>query len=279
MLKRLRLLQFGCAFAGLTLVLIPFQMIFLRFWPQGAVRLPVFYHRQLLRLLRVEAHPLDHSHIQRAKGPVLILSNHISWLDIVVLSSVMPLSFIAKSEVRDWPLFGFLARLQKTVFVDRQRRHKTGHSTQEIAARMQAGDRMVLFAEGTTSDGMRVLPFRSPLVGAAREVLKSSQADQVLIQPVAIRYTHRHGMPLGRGEMPAIGWYGDMHLVPHLKDLILGGPIDVQVVFGETLPFQSETDRKIITKQAEKEVRRLFQAPLVTRTEAAISVLSAAKTV
>ena len=279
MLRRFRLFNFTFGFAALTLCMIPVQMLFLLVWPRAAARLPVFYHRQLLRLLKVRVHPDTALSAEGSGLPVLILSNHISWLDIVVLSSVMPVSFIAKSEVRDWPVFGFLSKLQRTVFVDRQRRHKTGQSTQEIASRMQAGDKMVLFAEGTTSDGLRILPFRSPLVGAAREVLKSSGTECVLIQPVAIRYTHRHGLPLGRGEMPAIGWYGDMDLLPHLTDLVTSGPIDVQVFFGQTLPFDSQTDRKLMTKQAETEVRRLFQAPISSSAPSAISVLSAAKTV
>ena len=278
-LRRIRLLNFTFGFATLTLLMTPVQLALLALWPRAAKHLPVFYHRQLLRLLKVTVHPETRLSDARSGQSVLILSNHISWLDIVVLSSVMPVSFIAKSEVRDWPVFGFLSKLQRTVFVDRQRRQKTGETTREIAGRMQAGDKMVLFAEGTTSDGLRILPFRSPLVGAAREALKSAGSEAVLIQPVAIRYTHRHGMPLGRGEMPAIGWYGDMDLLPHLTDLITGGPIDVQVVFGQTLAFDSQTDRKMITKQAETEVRRLFQAPISSPVSAAISVLSAAKTV
>jgi 1-acyl-sn-glycerol-3-phosphate acyltransferase len=277
-LRRLRLIDFTLRFAFLTVLLVPVQLILLRFKTQAAARLPVFYHRRLLGLLNVKVHPDRTAVNATATDPVLILSNHISWLDIVVLSSVLPVSFIAKSEVRDWPLFGFLSRLQRTVFVDRQRRHKTGEATQEIATRIGAGDRIVLFAEGTTSDGLRVLPFRSPLVGAASAVLKSGK-EGVRVQPVAIRYTHRDGLPLRRGEMPAIGWYGDMDLLPHLADLIAGGPIDVEVVFGETLLFDAQTDRKIITKQAENEVRRLFQAGLPHRRSDRISVLSTAKTV
>jgi 1-acyl-sn-glycerol-3-phosphate acyltransferase len=277
--RHLRLFDFTLRFALLTLLLVPVQMALLLLGRGASARLPVFYHRRLLRLLKVRVHT-DPAHLRaRASGPVLILSNHISWLDIVVLSSVMPVSFIAKSEVRDWPVFGFLARLQRTVFVDRQRRHKTGQSTREIAGRMQAGDCMVLFAEGTTSDGLRVLPFRSPLVGAAGEVLKSGVGERVRVQPVAIRYTHRDGLPLRRGDMPAIGWYGDMDLLPHLKDLVVGGTIDVQVLFGETLLFDAQTDRKLITKQAENEVRRLFRSGVTHRQNPRISVLSDAKTV
>ena len=103
--------------------------------------------------------------------------------------------------------------------------------------------------------------------------------DQVRVQPVAIRYTHRDGLPLRRGDMPAIGWYGDMDLLPHLKDLVVGGTIDVQVLFGETLLFDAQTDRKLITKQAENEVRRLFRSGVTHRQNPRISVLSDAKTV
>ena len=278
MLRRLRLIGFTLRFAALTLTLVPVQLFLLRMKGRGAAQLPVFYHRLLLKFLKVRVYFTHAAARSASSDPVLILSNHISWLDIVVLSSLMPVSFIAKSEVRDWPLFGFLARLQRTVFVDRQRRHKTGQTNQEIAARMRAGDRIVLFAEGTTSDGLRVLPFRSPLVGAAGDVLKAGGAG-VRVQPVAIRYTHRDGLPLRRGDMPAIGWYGDMDLLPHLADLVAGGPIDVQVLFGETVPYDQQSDRKIVTKQAENEVRRLFQARLPSRPGDAISVLSGAKTV
>lgn len=100
-----------------------------------------------------------------------MLSNHVSWLDIIVLGSLRPLSFVAKSEIAGWPVVGTLARLQRTVFIDRARRADTAAVNAAVARRLAGGDLIVLFAEGTTGDGTRLLPFRSSLVGAARAAL------------------------------------------------------------------------------------------------------------
>ena len=104
-------------------------------------------------------------------GPLLVVSNHTSWLDITVISTLAPLSFVAKSEVAGWPLFGTFARLQRSIFIDRTRRKGAAEANREIAERLAGGDAIVLFAEGTTSDGNRVLPFRSAVVGAARDAI------------------------------------------------------------------------------------------------------------
>ena len=257
-MRHLRLINFASAFALITLVLAPFQWLLVSIRPVWGRTLPLFYHRILCRLLGVS---IKCESKIRHDQPMLILSNHVSWIDIVVLSAVMPLSFIAKSEVAGWPVFGLLARLQRTVFVDRERRAKTRQTNQELGQRLTEGDAIVLFAEGTTSDGRRILPFRSPLVGAAREALLGQHPDhEIMIQPVCLLYTHRNGLRLSRADMPHIGWYGDMDLLPHLATVITAGPLDVLVAFGTPIAFSTNSDRKQITRQAEAEVRRLFDA-------------------
>ena len=116
--------------------------------------------------------------------PVLYVANHCSWIDIPVLSSITPLVFTAKSEIGRWPVVGLLARLQRTVFVDRSRRHATGDVNKEIASRMTDGDPVVLFGEGTSSDGNTVLPFRTALFGAVRDAL--GDGGRVYMQPVSV---------------------------------------------------------------------------------------------
>ncbi len=257
-MRPIRLISFTAIFAVLTSVLMPFQWLFIAFLPTLARTLPLFYHRILCRLLRVSV--TCEGEIRHDR-PMLILSNHVSWIDIVALSAVLPVSFIAKSEVRGWPVFGLLARLQRTVFVDRERRSKTRQTNQELGQRLTEGDAIVLFAEGTTSDGLRILPFRSPLVGAAREALLGEHPEhEIMIQPVCLLYTHRNGLRLSRADMPHIGWYGDMDLLPHLTNVITAGPLDVRVAFGRPIAFSAGSDRKQITRQAEAEVRRLFDA-------------------
>ena len=139
---------------------------------------------------------------------------------------VAPVSFVAKKEVASWPMVGFLARTQRTVFVDRKRRHATGAQADEVAGRLSKGDIIVLFAEGTSSDGNKVLPFRSALVGAAQRAIEDGGAATV--QPVAIAYQRMLGLPLGRQHRPLVAWYGGANLLPHLKRILSEGGIDVE---------------------------------------------------
>jgi 1-acyl-sn-glycerol-3-phosphate acyltransferase len=241
------------AVAALALPLIPLQMLAVRRgWPMQR-SLPVIFHRTVLRLIGVM---VDERRRMETRRPLLIVSNHVSWLDIPVLGSLAGLSFIAKSEVTGWPIIGLFARLQRSVFIDRRRRHDTAEATALIGARLLEGDPIVLFGEGTTGDGTRVLPFRSALIGAAREAMGASDAP-VLVQPLAIRYLRRDGLPIARSAMFAIAWTGDMELAPHLMDLLAGGPIDVLVAWGEPIRYAGDTDRKALAKALEATVRRL----------------------
>ena len=249
--------------AGLTaisLVLIPLQLLALALKrTKASRRLPLWWHRIAIRLLGIRVHVHGAPSPER---PLLLVANHVSWLDITVLGSVTELSFIAKSEVADWPIFGHFAKLQRSVFVERERRAKTGAVAAKIAARLSAGDVLVLFGEGTSSNGIHVLPFRTALVGAVAKVAQDAGADagpkaSATLQPLGINYTQLHGLPIGRFHKPRIAWYGDMEMAPHLWWVIKHGEIDVDVVFGEPLPFGAGADRKKIAKAAEEAVRTM----------------------
>jgi lyso-ornithine lipid O-acyltransferase len=244
----------GCltlaGFALLTLPLMPVQALLRRVAPRLARRLPHWYHRQVCRLIGVRL--TIEGAIERDR-PVLLVANHSSWLDIPVLSAVAPLSFVAKSEVGGWPFVGTLARLQGTVFVDRTRRHSVGGTASEIGGRLASHDCLVLFAEGTSSDGNRVLPLRSSLFGAVE--LSSGAGQSPAVQTLAVVYTHRHGLALGRADRPSIGWYGDMDLGPHAWALLRGGPLDVAIRIGVPLPADMLSNRKALTRAAEAELR------------------------
>src|SRR5450755_1968214 len=142
----------------ISLALIPVQWLAVRLeWPLRR-RIPTFYHRTVCRILGIHITEIGR---RMAEHPLLIVSNHTSWLDISVITAVAPVVFVAKSEVANWPVFGLFAKLQRSVFVDRNRRHKTADVNSEIARRLAGGDPVVLFGEGTSSDGNRVLAFRT----------------------------------------------------------------------------------------------------------------------
>jgi lyso-ornithine lipid O-acyltransferase len=258
-----RLWVTGALILACATLLLPLQLISWKLRLPSARWLPMVFHRAAARIMGVRITVIG---APSADRPMLILSNHVSWIDILALGTVMPMSFVAKSEVAAWPVFGMLAKLQRSVFVDRNRKSGTGRANAEIAERLNEGDPIVLFAESTTSDGNRLLPFRSALVGAAQEaILSSGSGKHVCLQPVSLAYTRRDGLPTGRMGRALIGWYGDKEMLPHLAGILRGGPLDVEVRFGTPLAFDAGCDRKGITRQAEDDVRRLTSAALTGR--------------
>ena len=160
---------FRAALYGLwTSLIIPVQMAAVPLCLPLAKRLPRFYHRVCCRLLGI--HVQAQGLVSRDQ-PVLFVANHASYLDIVVLGSLIPGSFVAKAEIAGWPLFGLLAKLQRTVFIDRRGSRAADHRD-DIGARLEAGDNLILFPEGTSSDGNRVMPFKSALFSVAERQVR-----------------------------------------------------------------------------------------------------------
>lgn len=199
--------------------------------------------------------------------PTLVLANHVSWIDIPVMAGALPLAFVAKQEIAAWPVFGYLARRQGCIFLDRTRKAATAEVNARVAERLAGGEVVVLFPEGTTGDGIRVLPFRSSLVGAARAALAGAPGGRILLQPLAVAYARRNGLPVTRREMPELAWYGDMELVPHVLDFVRGGPLDVTLTWGDPIPFGPQTDRKRAAKAAEGAIRDARRTAMLGRRE------------
>jgi lyso-ornithine lipid O-acyltransferase len=249
-------------FALLTLPLLPVQYVSMKLERFVHKSLPRFWHRVIAKLLGLRIHVIGELSAER---PLLIAANHSSWADIVVLSAVAEVSFIAKSEVKNWPLFGLFAVLQRSVFVERERKQTTGLQADTIAARLAKGDAMVLFAEGTTSDGNRVLPFKSALFGAAQVALRGTGAHKVLIQPVSIAYTRVQGLPMGRYLRPVTSWPGTVPLIANLLAMAREGALDVEVRIGAPVEFTPKSSRKAVAGEMERHVRAMMQTSLMGR--------------
>lgn len=240
-------------FALLTLPLMPVQALLLRTSQRCARVFPHWYHRQLCRLLGIRLH--IEGAIERDR-PVLVVANHSSWLDIPVLSAVAPVSFIAKKEVGGWPFVSQLARLQRSVFIDRTRRTAVAGTTSEMARRLRSGDALVLFAEGTSTDGNRVLPLRTSLFGAVMPGDGNEMPpSRAVVQPCAIVFGHLHGLPLDRAGRSLVGWYGDMEIGRHAWELLKAGPLDVSIRIGAPVPLSTFARRKELARHTENQLR------------------------
>lgn len=181
-----------------------------------------------------------------------IICNHISWLDIIVLLSTCDIIFVSKSEVKNWPGFGFLAQLGDTVFIERKTMSAKLHLKQ-ISKRLVQSQKLCIFAEGTSSDGMSVLPFKSSLFDVFTSFRKKSQED-VFLQPVSIYYE----APKNK-KKDFYGWWGVMPLFPHIISVLSNFNFaKVYISFNKTINATNIGERKELSKIVENSVRESF---------------------
>jgi 1-acyl-sn-glycerol-3-phosphate acyltransferase len=226
-------------YVGWILIMIPVQAVALLVSARMAERVPVLVHRVVVWLLDTKVTVKGE---QVKDGAVLFVSNHASYADISIIGAHIRGCFVAKAEVAKWPLFGICAKLSRTVFVDRRARYAR-QQAEEMKQRFQKGDRLILFAEGTSSDGNRVLPFRSSLFATAEIEV---DGKPVTVQPVSLAYTRLDGIPMGRHLRPFFAWYGDMDMFSHLWGIVGVGRVTVVLEFHKPVTVRDFADRKAL---------------------------------
>lgn len=233
----------------LTLALMPVQLLLVAIgWRRAAVAFPRFYHRCCVWILGfvVERHGEMTAHPSS-----LFVVNHCSYLDITLLGATIPGSFVAKAEVAGWPLFGWLAKLQRTVFVERERRTSAAAQRDEVGRRLEAGDSLILFPEGTSSDGNRILPFKSALFSVAERRI---DGRPLTVQPVTIAYVRLDGMPIGHALRPLFAWYGDMDMASHMWRAAGLGDCTVSIEFHPPVTIEAFGSRKALAEHCRRVV-------------------------
>ncbi|HEY5992986.1 MAG TPA: lysophospholipid acyltransferase family protein [Gallionellaceae bacterium] len=204
--------------------------------PASRCALQRYWSRALLHILNVRLETVGPLPQTREQGTLLV-ANHISWLDVFIINAVTPASFVAKSEVRSWPLIGLLCRLTRTVFIERSLRRDTLRANWAITSTLIRGECVALFPEGTSTDGSHVRPFHSSL-------LQCSIDAGTRVQPIAIRYHN------GTGLRSADACYiGDMTLVQSLLNILRSRSLHARLVF---LPELSSLDknRRVLANEA-----------------------------
>ena len=245
-------------FVVLALIVAVVQRTLIAVGSRFAVTVPMLYHHACCRLIGMI---VERRGTMTDARPTLFVCNHCSYLDIAVLGSLIPGSFIAKSEIAGWPFFGWLAKLQRSVFIER-RRNKAMLHKDEMERRLEAGDHLILFPEGTSSDGTRTLPFRSALFSAAERQI---DGRPLTVQPVSIAYTRLDGMPMGRSFRPFYAWYGSMSLFAHLWRMLGLGVATVEVIFHEPITMDRFGSRKEMADHCWRAVSEGMAAALAGR--------------
>lgn len=237
-------------------VLVPLELAMRRVSAKNRPAMPWLFHRALARSLGIRVIVRGR---QARRGGVLFVANHLSWADIPVLGSRIMAAFVAKSEVAAWGPVGWLSTLSRTVYVDRERRLATGAARNAIAERLAARENVILFPEGTNSDGVAVLPFKSALFAA----IEGPGSEDFLIQPVTLAYTRLNGLTITRELLPEIAWIGDTELVPHALAFMSLGKVRAEICFHPPVRVVDFADRKALARHCHDviadEYRRLMR--------------------
>lgn len=214
MVRRFRAVRRGVLVALWTALCVPVQSVLILLPGTSKMAFSQFYWRTVCGLIGLNVRIIGGVASRTDDGrPVVFIANHSSWLDIAVLGGRLPGCFVAKEQVGEWPVVRTLARLGRALYV-RRTRASTGRERDDMLGRLAGGDNLILFPEGTTSDGSRVLPFRSAFLSVA-ELPVTPSGRTPIVQPVSVVYDRLGGLPTGRAARPLFAWYGDMDIGSH----------------------------------------------------------------
>lgn len=279
-LRRLRAIRRIALTCVWTLVASVPQTILIRSTGKSKIRFARYYWASVCRILGLRVRVVgtvagtirDAQAVTLGQKPVIFVANHSSWLDIAVVGGILPTVFVAKQQIADWPIIGTLARLGRTIFVSRQR-NNTGRELRAMTERLANGDNLILFPEGTSTDGSRVLPFLSSFFAIAKPSRQDPDGvpppPPVLIQPISIVYDRLEGLPVGRARRTAFAWYGDMELAPHIWKVTQWRSMRASIILHPPIAPESCRTRKdlsaLVHQVISKGVADLHQNPEMDR--------------
>ncbi len=251
--RRLRVIRRGLVILGWTLISGVIQSAMLALPGRGKARFARAYWSAICTLLGMKVRVLGIPATGGAR-PVVYACNHSSWLDVPVLGGNLLACFVSKDDVGRWPVVGQVARLGRTIFVSRQR-GTTGRERDDMRLRLAAGDDLILFPEGTSSDGTRVLPFHSSFFAAAKpsgvhDDRHASARGRPLVQPVSVVYDRLAGLPVGNARRAVFAWYGDMDLASHFWQLAQWRSMRASVLLHPPLDPADFPTRKALAQAA-----------------------------
>lgn len=245
--RRIRVVRRGLAVLAWTLPAMLIQAVCLVLPGHAKVVFARVYWAVFARIIGIEVRVIGTAARPLGNRRIVYVSNHSSWVDIPVIGGVLDGCFVAKGDVASWPIIGTIARLGRTVFVSRSRA-STGKERDAMRAKLKAGDNLILFPEGTSSDGSRVLPFRTAFFAVAEASTEDERADLPLLQPVSVVYDRLGGLPAGRASRPIFAWYGDMDIASHFWRLSQHVGLRATVLLHTPLDPGRFEDRKALSQ-------------------------------
>ena len=209
---------------------------------------PLYFYQMVKIILGININ-FNKAKINNRNKGVLYIANHVSWFDIICLGTLLNARFIAKKEVAKMGIFGFLASLSNTFFIDNENKHKIVEYNHLIRNKLKRGENFIIFPEGTTSDGNGILNFKSSMLECAFD-----DSQQINIQPISICYSKLNNIPMGIYLRRNIAWVGDIPMVAAMANFLRSGRITVDVIFHELMSTNNFKNRKELATHCENQI-------------------------
>lgn len=212
------------------------------------------YTRRVLKNFNFDIHPVGYDAKLMSERNFLLVGNHLSYLDVLVLSSVQPCVFVTSVDMGEQFFLGDMAELGGSIFVERRHRGQIGNDIGVMAQTLRKGHNVVVYPEGTSSNGERVLPFKKSLLMSAVEA-------GVDVLPVVIKYTHINGEPFGPSNRDRVCWYGDMNFLPHFLGLMTLKNVRVEMHFLDPIAVSKESTRHELAEKTYGAISTVYGTP------------------
>ena len=209
---------------------------------------PLFFYQLIKITIGININ-FNKAKFNKRKNGVLYIANHVSWFDIICLGTLLNARFVAKKEVSKMGIFGFLAKLSNTFFIDNENKIKIIEYNNIIRKKLQKGENFIIFPEGTTSDGNGIINFKSSMLECAFD-----ESNQINIQPISICYSKLNNIPMGIYLRRNIAWVGDTSMVAAMANFLRSGRITVDIIFHELMSISNFKNRKELASYCENQI-------------------------
>ena len=248
-MRSLRLFSILLCLSIFIIITIPIQFLLNFFKLELKNTYPLFFYKVIKNISGINIHIEGFEKIRQKDTGTLYIANHVSWFDILCLGSMLNARFIAKKEVASMGIFGFLAKLSNTFFIDNSNKKKIYQYNNFIREKLINGESLILFPEGTTSDGNSIRKFKSSLF----ECINSSES-LINVQPISICYARKNNLPMGIYSRRFIAWVGETSMVSSMKEFLSSGSITVNLIFHPKVSMKQFDNRKELSSFCEEQI-------------------------
>ena len=248
-MRSVRLFSILLCLSIFIIITIPIQFLLNIFNLRLKNIYPIFFYKVIKNIAGINIDIEGLEKITQKGIGTLYIANHVSWFDILCLGSILNARFIAKKEVASMGIFGFLAKLSNTFFIDNSNKNKIYEYNNFIREKLINGESLILFPEGTTSDGNSVRKFKSSLF----ECINSNES-QINVQPISICYVRKNNVPMGIYSRRFIAWIGEISMVSSMKEFLSSGSITVSLIFHPKISIGRFSNRKELSSFCEEQI-------------------------